>query len=137
MRGQGLPDADLDALAAFMDAVPPVDNPRRDDPATADARARGEAVFNGPAACAACHGGAALTDNALHDVDTADPGAETREMNTPTLRGLFATAPYLHDGRARTVQDLVTTHNAADRHGSTSRLSADEVQDLVAYLMSL
>ena len=45
--------------------------------------------------------------------------------------------PYLHDGRAPTLQDVVLTHNPTDRHGQTSHLSEVEVHDLVAFLLSV
>jgi hypothetical protein len=51
----------------------------------------------------------------------------------PDLR----TAPYLHDGSAATVRDVVTMRNRHDRHGKTSNLTAQEIDDLCAYLLSL
>jgi len=56
---------------------------------------------------------------------------------TPTLIEIWRTAPYLHDGSAATIRDVLTTRNARDQHGKTSRLSASEIEDLGAYLLSL
>jgi hypothetical protein len=50
---------------------------------------------------------------------------------------LWRTAPYLHDGSAATVRDVLTTRNPRDRHGQTSDLSKQEINDLCAYLLSL
>ena len=50
---------------------------------------------------------------------------------------LYRTGPYLHDGRAKTLRDVLTTHNAGDKHGRTSQLRAAEVDELVAFLKSL
>ena len=58
-------------------------------------------------------------------------------FDTPSLRGVWHTAPYLHDGSAPTLRDVVVTHNPTDRHGHTSHLSEVELQDLVAFLLSL
>ncbi len=51
-------------------------------------------------------------------------------IGTPTLRSLDDSAPYLHHGRAPTLYELLTTHNAADEHGVTSNLTDAELQDL-------
>lgn len=79
----------------------------------------------------------------LHDVGTITPasgarrGAPLTGLDTPTLRGLWRSAPYLHDGSAPTLRDVLTTRNAGDRHGTTSTLSAAELDDLIAYLLCL
>src|ERR1035437_3846129 len=56
---------------------------------------------------------------------------------TPALIELWRTAPYLHDGSAATVRDVLTTRNPRDRHGKTSNLTGKEIEDLCAYLLSL
>ena len=58
-------------------------------------------------------------------------------FDTPSLRGIWHTAPYLHDGRAPTLRDVLVTHNPTDTHGHTSHLSESELQDLVAFLRSV
>ena len=79
----------------------------------------------------------------LHDVGTLGPGSGQRlggaltGLDTPTLRGLWRTAPYLHDGSAATLRDVLVGRNRADRHGRTSQLSADQLSDLLAFLLSV
>jgi cytochrome c peroxidase len=75
----------------------------------------------------------------LHDVGTGDGPREKMgpKFDTPTLVGVYRTGPYLHDGRARTLRDVLTTCNADDRHGKTSHLKPPEIGDLVAFLKSL
>jgi cytochrome c peroxidase len=58
-------------------------------------------------------------------------------FDTPTLVELWRTAPYLHDGSATTMREVLTTRNPGDQHGKTSALSAQELDDLCAYLLSL
>lgn len=58
-------------------------------------------------------------------------------FDTPTLIELWRTAPYLHDGSAATLRDVLTTANPDDKHGKTSHLTADQLNDLIAYLLSL
>jgi cytochrome c peroxidase len=88
------------------------------------------------AACASCHGGAELTDGKVHVVGLEGPGDVYKGYNPPTLRGLYDKAPYLHDGRAKTLRDALTgPHNPEDLGGEA--LSASELDDLIAYLESL
>ena len=58
-------------------------------------------------------------------------------IDTPALHGVWATAPYLHDGSAPTLRDELTTRNPGDRHGATTTLGAAELDDLIAYLRCL
>jgi cytochrome c peroxidase len=57
--------------------------------------------------------------------------------NTPSLLGVGATAPYFHDGSARTLREVLTTGNPGDRMGRTSHLKAEDIDALVAYLETL
>lgn len=107
-----------------------------------------EIFFSEKTQCATCHSGPYFCDSAprlaaeivRHDVGTGtdDP---TEKMgpayDTPTLLGVYRTGPYLHHGRAETLEEVLTTHNPQDRHGSTSHLTAPEVADLVEFLKGL
>lgn len=59
------------------------------------------------------------------------------EYDVPTLVELWRTPPYLHNGRAATLREVLVDHNAADKHGDVSSLQPTEIDDLVAYLLSL
>jgi hypothetical protein len=50
---------------------------------------------------------------------------------------VWETAPYLHDGSAATLLDVLTTQNTSNRHGNTTGLNATQQQQLVAYLQQL
>ena len=58
-------------------------------------------------------------------------------FDTPSLRELWMTYPFLHDGRAATLREVLTTFNADDRHGKTNDLSEIELTALEAFLRSL
>nr|MCH9688267.1 PKD domain-containing protein [Deltaproteobacteria bacterium] len=136
--------AELDALAAYvstLDVVPP--SPwRQADGSLGEAAVRGMVLFFDPAVgCADCHVPPRFTDSTLtadrddfvlHDVGTLSPASGQRlggplpGIDTPTLLGVWATAPYLHDGRASTLLEVITTHNAGDAHGATSVLDDGE-----------
>jgi YVTN family beta-propeller protein len=123
-------------LAAYLGTLaPPRPLPRRaaDRPAVE----RGRALFEGKGGCASCHRGDSLQDGKVHDVGTRTAQDAKDRFDTPSLRGVARSAPYLHDGRAATLEEVFTRHNAARRHGSAHRLTADELRDLVAYLKGL
>lgn len=145
--------ADLDALAAHVRTLPALRSPfRASDGSLGPAAIRGRTLFERAAlGCAGCHSGPALTDSGylspgvprLHDVGTLGPGSGERlggpllGVDTPTLRGLWDSAPYLHDGSAATLHEVLRERNPADAHGATSSLTEDEVADLIAYLQCL
>ena len=133
--------ADLDALAAFVESLHPKPSPFRwtDGTLTLEA-ARGQAIFHrADVGCAECHIPPLFTDLRVHDIGTGNGPGELLGpgFDTPSLRGVWHTAPYLHDGRAATLRDVVVTHNPTDRHGQTSHLSEAELHDLVAFLRAL
>ncbi|MCX6626005.1 MAG: hypothetical protein NTW28_00045, partial [Candidatus Solibacter sp.] len=61
----------------------------------------------------------------------------TDRFETPTLVEIWRTAPYLHDGSVATMRDVLTTANLQDKHGKTSHLTPQQIDDLAAYLLSL
>jgi YVTN family beta-propeller protein len=140
--------ADLDALAIYTNSFeftlsPHVPAPGKLSP-TAE---RGKSLFfNAEVGCAKCHSGPYYTDSRLekpfnlHDVGTGgdDPSEKMGpKYDTPTLLGVYRTAPYLHHGKAKTLLDVLTVCNKEDRHGKTSHLKKEELDDLVEFLRSL
>ena len=136
----GAPNAgrsyDLDCLAAFIDSLAV---PARTHILTSS-EARGKAIFESAETdCLRCHPPPLYTDLKQHDVGTADALGEWfgPAIDTPTLRYLYDSAPYLHDGSAATLVEVLTSANPQDTHGVTSGLAAQEVDDLVAFLRAL
>lgn len=127
-------------MSAFLRSVPFIPSPfHRAPDGKLDAQAkRGEAIFK-KAGCAGCHPSPLYTDLQAYDVGTYVPRdyPENKPFDTPTLKEVYRTAPYLHDGRAATLKGVVTGFNAKDEHGNTSKLSEKEIDDLVAFLMAL
>jgi len=128
---------DLDCLALFIDSL---QAPQRPHTLTA-AEQRGKDIFESAGTqCAACHPAPLYTDLLVHDVGTADYGPYEwfgPLIDTPTLRFLYDSAPYLHDGSAATLSDVLVTKNPDDEHGTISQLTASDIQDLIAYLLAL
>ncbi len=138
--------ADLDALALYTNSFTPRPSPHAPGGKLTPEAERGRKLFfAAETKCATCHGGPYFTDSTLtkpfklHDVGTGDDGREKMgpRYDTPTLVAVYRTGPYLHDGRAATLRDVLTTCNPGDKHGATSHLKPAEVDELVAFLKSL
>jgi cytochrome c peroxidase len=129
-------DAEVSDLVAYLESLPP---PRPlpvlkvDQPAVA----RGQALFQGKGQCATCHHRVAFDDGKSHDIGTRGPTDTQDRFDTPALRGVARSAPYLHDGRAATLEEVFTKHNSQQRHGAAHTLTREELADLIAYLKSL
>ena len=131
--------AELDALAAYVTSLSETpDSPYRTDDGSLTAAAwAGRAVFR-DGGCARCHAGADFTDDLLHDVGTIAPasgqgsGAPLTGINTPTLMGLWLSAPYLHDGSAATLGEVLD--NPTHMGGA---LTGEEKSALEAYLLQI
>jgi cytochrome c peroxidase len=65
------------------------------------------------------------------------PNEPDGRYDTPSLVEAYRTAPYLHDGRALTLKEVLTTHNKEHKHGGTEGLSVDEIDAIVAFLREL
>ncbi len=125
--GTGLSDAELDALATYVKALPGPSAPSRPKSA---AEARGEALFqSGEVGCARCHDGPARTDKLAHDIQSGG------SFDTPSLRFVGGTAPYLHDGRYPTLRALLADTDG--QMGHTGQLEEADLGDLEVYLRSL
>jgi cytochrome c peroxidase len=135
------------AIAAFERTLlswnSPYDRFRRGDATALSPEARrGEALFRAKG-CLSCHAGPNLTDAAFHRVVEPRDGdaglsektgrAEDRGLfRTPSLRNVALTAPYLHDGRARTLRVAILAHDRA-----AARLTQDDAARIEAFLDSL
>ena len=132
--------AELDALAAYISSLelPLSPNHIHGQPLT-EAEQRGQALFNSPeTGCADCHPSPLYTDNLIHDVGTATAGEKIGPtFNTPSLRGVYDSAPYFHDGSASTLYEAVTRPTAGGEHDVSGILAEEQMQDLIAYLLAL
>ena len=84
--------------------------------------------------CAFCHSGPKGTNQKLFDVQTLKPNDNPSLFKTPPLTNIALTAPYLHDGSAQSLEEIWTIYNSAEKHGRTSDLTKDELNDLIEYL---
>ena len=73
----------------------------------------------------------------MHDAGTGLDEYAGKKFDTPTLREVWRTAPYLYDGRAKSIFEMMKKFNKNDKHGVTSKLSDDDLRDLEQYILTL
>ncbi|WP_108126170.1 RICIN domain-containing protein [Saccharospirillum mangrovi] len=135
-------NADLDDLAAYVTSLnetPPSPYRNGDGSLTADAVA-GQTLFNN-LNCASCHSGDYFADGLRHDVGTIQTNSGQGSgqtlagvgFDTPSLLGLWFKAPYLHNGQAATLADVLDSSS----HGGTDTLTVQQRNQLASYLLQL
>lgn len=130
------PEEDAVAIDTYLKSLKPVPSPHLVGGQLSAAAQRGQMVFQ-KAKCAKCHSGPYLTDCQAYDIGTGTGRDKDKAFDTPTLIEVWRTAPYLHDGRAATLEEVLGKFNAEDKHGKTSDLSEQERKDLSEYILSL
>lgn len=129
-----------------------------DETALSEEAKRGLELFRGKARCTRCHSNFNFSDEKFHnlgigwDTNTVDLGRYMVTKNpedigafkTPTLRDIARTAPYMHDGRFKTLEEVVEFYNRGgikNPHQDNTiiplELTEQEKKDLVVYLRSL
>ncbi len=139
--------AELDALAAYVASLDQDDRSafRQADGSLTPDGVAGRQLFE-QLACHRCHAGPAFTDSPQgyrHDVGTLTEasgqrlGEELIALDTPTLRGLSGSAPYLHDGSAPDLEAVLLDRNLDGAHGDVATLQASERSQLIAFLLQI
>jgi cytochrome c peroxidase len=127
--------AQLQNMLDFPPA-PKLDTMGRLDPKLANEKElRGEKIFHGKGQCAMCHVPPAYLDHQMHDLrlDRFLNEPSDGPIKTFTLRGIKDSPPYLHDGRALTLEDTVEFFNLV----LELKLTTEEKSDLVAFMQAL
>lgn len=133
------PEEEAAAIDAYLKSLTPIPSPHLVAGKLSPAAERGKLLFfDERVGCAHCHTPPLYTNLRSYDVGTAGKhDRPTDRFDTPTLIELWRTAPYLHDGRAATVKETLIHRSGQDKRGHVSHLTAEQVDDLVAYLLSL
>lgn len=129
------PEADAVAIDEYLKSLEPVQSPYLAGGKLSEAAARGKEIFE-KAGCSSCHPAPLYTDMKKYDVGTGKGREQGLEFDTPTLVEVWRTWPYLYDGRAVTIKEVLTKYNVGDKHGRTSTLSEQEVNDMAEFVMS-
>jgi DNA-binding beta-propeller fold protein YncE len=136
---------EMDQVAAYMRSLEPEASPYLVPGAdgrlalSPEAEKGREIFMDATVGCAACHPAPLYTDLKLYDVDTRGPldKPDHTKFDNPTLIEMWRTGPFLHDGQAATLTDVLKALNPRDRHGRTSALNDEQIRALAAYLLSL
>ena len=132
------PESVAAAIDEYLKSLKPVPSPHLVHGELSEAARRGGKLFNGEANCADCHAPGLFTDLHAHDVGTRRTfDGPDDKFYTPTLVEAWRTAPYLHDGSAATIRDVLTTRNPDGLHGDAQSLSKEQLDDLCEYVLSL
>ncbi|MBZ0289799.1 MAG: hypothetical protein K8I30_19410, partial [Anaerolineae bacterium] len=115
---------DLDVLATYLGTLDGPPNPYAPDPATVE---RGAEVFDAQG-CVDCHVGSIGTDNQPYDVGTGGT------FDTPSLRWLWTSAPYFHNGSAEDLHDVFILPGD---HQLVRTIPFSDITALVTYLLTL
>jgi cytochrome c peroxidase len=153
-------DTVAEAIASFERTVVSRDSPfdqweEGDESAMTTSAKRGFTLFIGKANCVACHRGGNFTDQGFHNLGlrgNTDPGRYAivpihvlrGAFKTPSLRDVALTAPYMHDGSYRTLEEVIDHYNRGgddkenlDPNIKPLGLTEREKRDLVEFLKSL
>jgi DNA-binding beta-propeller fold protein YncE/cytochrome c553 len=129
LGGAGITKPQTAALVAYLESMPAVRTPTRDPAAVA----RGRTLFDSSdLGCRGCHDGARYTDRERHELT-----GNMKQVDTPSLVGLAASAPYFHDGTAATLEALLRERGAVHGMAASTTLTDAQVADLAAYLETL
>ena len=130
------PEEDAVCIDTYIKSLKPVKSPYLVKGKLSKSAKRGKDVFN-LAGCAECHSGEYFTDKKLHNVGSANNDPKDQKFDTPTLCEVWRTAPYLYDGRAVNLKEMMTQFNMDNKHGDTSDLDQNQLNDLIEYILSL
>ncbi len=129
------PEQESVAIDEYLKSLKPIPSPYLFKGKLSASAKRGRKIFN-TAGCISCHKGNLFTDMKQYDVGTGDGLDKDKKFDTPSLVEAWRTAPYLYDGRATTIEEVLTIFNPDDKHGKTSNLSLDDFNDLANFVLS-
>jgi YVTN family beta-propeller protein len=129
------PEQDAVAIDKYLKSLRPVPSPYLVNGKLSASAKRGRKIYS-KARCDSCHKGPLHTDLRQYNVGLGKGLDKDRKFDTPTLVEVWRTAPYLYDGRAVTIEEVLTKYNPDDKHGLTSNLSDKDIKDLANFVLS-
>jgi hypothetical protein len=149
-RTEAFSPENLDALVAYImqDLTHPPNLHHLSNASLTPAQQRGKVIYervttnNGipipvENQCITCHPPPNYSNFISADVGTLKDNDDPTMFDTPNLNNVYESAPYLHDGSARTLEEIWTVYNSDDKHGVANDMSKDQLNDLVEYLKAL
>jgi cytochrome c peroxidase len=137
-HSEGFNKEQLADLVAFIKSIPL--SPNRHlaaDGQLTPAQEHGKAVYF-KKNCDTCHPPEThYTAKTSFDVGTANKYDTSGVLDVPQLERIYERPPYLHSGEALSLEEIWTMYNASDKHGVTSNMSKEDLNDLVEFLKTL
>ncbi|MHC4543862.1 MAG: c-type cytochrome [Planctomycetota bacterium] len=130
------PEEDAVAIDEYLKSLKSVPSPYLVRGRLSKRAKRGKTLFK-TAGCASCHTPGLYTDLKKYDLGSGKWLDTGKSFDTPGLIEVWRTAPYLHDGRAETIVDVLKKHNLDNKHGNTSDLTDKQIKDLAEFILSL
>ena len=84
--------------------------------------------------CITCHPPPYYTDRMKHDVGSQAYFDTENEFDTPHLSNIYENAPFMHDGRCFSLEEIWTEFNPDDLHGATNDMKKEQLNDLIEYM---
>lgn len=133
------PEEDAVAIDEYLKSLTPVPSPYLVNGQLSEAAQRGKALFfSDRIGCHHCHPEPLYTDLKMHDVGSkGEYDRNQLSFDTPTLVECWRTAPYMHDGHYVTVKELIREGKHGNRVGEVEKLTEQELDDLVEFVLSL
>jgi len=130
------PEEDALAVDAYLKSLTQTPSPWLVDGKLSKAASRGEKIFKS-IGCANCHPAPLYTDLEQYNVGSGTGPDAGKSFDVPSLREVWRTAPYLHDGRAATIREVLREKGHGRILEKTSGLSEKQLQELEAFLLSI
>ena len=130
------PEADATAVDAYLRALEAEPSPYLVNGTLSPSGERGKKIFE-QQSCTACHPAPLFTDKATHELGTTTGPDVGRPVDTPSLVEVWRTAPYMHDGRAATMREVLTTKGHGIILKRTEALTPEQLRDLETYILSI
>jgi DNA-binding beta-propeller fold protein YncE len=148
MRTDPIPPDEVKDLAVFLNSLPPPRWERKRREPLTPLQERGKRIFFATVTsegkpiprerqCHTCHRPPLFTNRLPSAIGTKGPHDTTDLFDTPHLLGVAQTAPYLHDGRAKSLEELWTTYQTNDLHGVSTYMNKHQLNELIEYLKTL
>ena len=131
------PEKDPAAVDVYLKNMKALPSPYLVNGELSEKAIRGKEIFS-RVKCDVCHPADwYYTDMQMHDVDTENPYDRRRDFDTPTLNEVWRTAPYLHDGRYTTMQQLIKEGKHGKQKGDVEGLTDEEIEELSEFVLSM
>ncbi len=126
-----VPEEIITSVKEYLKALKPIPSPYLVNGKLSASAKRGKGLFKN-AGCIKCHSGDMGTDLKQHDMGEGMDLDKGRKFDTPTLVEVWRTGPYLYNGRAATIKEVIAKY----KHGLYIKLNTKEIEDLANYVLS-